>query len=96
MTLRSQGNAASCETPLLRSRQGRPSVSSGEDITLPRRHCRTRRGLVEWLKRRGGVYAEALSQPGHVRVAVNQAYGHAGTPVTDDDEVALFPPVTGG
>lgn len=68
---------------------------SGEDITLPG-DIVDAGGLVEWLKRRGGGYAEALSQPGHVRVAVNQAYGHAGTPVTDDDEVALFPPVTGG
>ena len=68
---------------------------AGEDITLPH-DIVDAGGLVDWLKRRGGVYAEALAQPGHVRIAVNQAYGHAGTPVTDDDEVALFPPVTGG
>lgn len=68
---------------------------AGEDVTLPG-DVVDAGGLIEWLKRRGGAYAEALSQPGHVRIAVNQAYGHAGTPVTDDDEVALFPPVTGG
>ncbi len=68
---------------------------AGEDISLPG-DIVDAGGLVDWLKGRGGVYAEALAQPGHVRIAVNQAYGHAGTPVTDDDEVALFPPVTGG
>ena len=68
---------------------------AGEEITLPG-DVVDAGGLVDWLKQRGGVYAEALAQPGHVRIAVNQAYGHAGTPVTDDDEVALFPPVTGG
>ncbi len=68
---------------------------AGEEITLPG-DIVDAGGLVDWLKQRGGVYAEALAQSGHVRIAVNQAYGHAGTPVTDDDEVALFPPVTGG
>ncbi len=68
---------------------------AGEDVTLPG-DVVDAGGLVDWLKRRGGVYAEALAHPGHVRIAVNQAYGHAGTPVMDDDEVALFPPVTGG
>ena len=50
---------------------------AGEEITLPA-NVVDAGGLVDWLKRRGGVYAEALAQPGH------------------DDEVALFPPVTGG
>jgi molybdopterin converting factor small subunit len=29
-------------------------------------------------------------------VAVNQSYAKPSTPVRDGDEVALFPPVTGG
>jgi molybdopterin converting factor small subunit len=31
-----------------------------------------------------------------VRIAVNHAVADAATPVRDGDEVALFPPVTGG
>jgi len=31
-----------------------------------------------------------------VRVAVNRAYGDLDTPVSAGDEVAFFPPVTGG
>jgi molybdopterin synthase sulfur carrier subunit len=31
-----------------------------------------------------------------VRAAVNQAMAHGDTPVADGDEVAFFPPVTGG
>ena len=68
---------------------------AGEEITLPH-DVVDAGGLVDWLQQRGGVYAEALGQPGHVRVAVNKVYGHADTPVSDDDEIALFPPVTGG
>ena len=34
--------------------------------------------------------------PGNVLVAVNLEYTHLGAPVRTGDEVAFFPPVTGG
>ena len=34
--------------------------------------------------------------PGNVFVAVNLEYAHLGAPVRAGDEVAFFPPVTGG
>ena len=36
------------------------------------------------------------SLPANVLVAVNQEYVSFNEPVQDDDEVAFFPPVTGG
>ena len=36
-----------------------------------------------------------LTKP-NLRVAVNQAYAKADSPVSSGDEVAFFPPVTGG
>ena len=53
-------------------------------------------GLIDWLKTRGPGYAEALANPEVVRVAVNQEYVGRDHPVVGNDEVALFPPVTGG
>jgi sulfur-carrier protein len=53
-------------------------------------------GLLEWLRRRGPRYAEALRDLSVIRVAVNQDYVGLDHPVRDGDEVALFPPVTGG
>ena len=41
-------------------------------------------------------YAEALKDLSAVRVAVNQEFAGPEVTVTDGDEVALFPPVTGG
>jgi molybdopterin synthase sulfur carrier subunit len=52
--------------------------------------------LLDWLKTRGPGYAEALRDLSVVRVAVNQDYVGNEHPVRDGDEVALFPPVTGG
>ncbi len=52
--------------------------------------------LIEWLKGRGPKFAAALANPKALRVAVNQTYVGWQHPVTPGDEVAIFPPVTGG
>jgi molybdopterin converting factor subunit 1 len=52
--------------------------------------------LLDWIAARGGGHAEALADRAAIRVAVNQEYARPGDPVKAGDEVALFPPVTGG
>ncbi len=52
--------------------------------------------LIEWLKGRGPKFADALANPKALRVAVNQTYVGWQHPVKAGDEVAIFPPVTGG
>jgi molybdopterin converting factor subunit 1 len=53
-------------------------------------------GLLDWLRARGPGYAAALADPSVIRVAVNQDYVGPEHAVRDGDEVAIFPPVTGG
>ena len=53
-------------------------------------------GLLDWLRSRGSGYAEALRDLSVVRVAVNQNYVGPEHPVREGDEIAVFPPVTGG
>lgn len=53
-------------------------------------------GLVTWLRARGGGVAAALADMGRVRVAVNQEHVGLDHPVAAGDEVAFFPPMTGG
>jgi molybdopterin synthase sulfur carrier subunit len=52
--------------------------------------------LLARLRERGGVWAEALGPQARVLVAVNQDLARPETLIRDADEVALFPPVTGG
>ena len=52
--------------------------------------------LVNHLREISPGHAKALSNMEVVRVAVNQSYCDLGYIFTDDDEVAFFPPVTGG
>ncbi len=52
--------------------------------------------LIDWLKGRGDGYAEAFSDLSHIRVAVNQVHVGLDHPLAPGDEVAFFPPVTGG
>ena len=66
-----------------------------EDITLPE-GVHDVAGLIEWLKMRGPGYAEALKDLDAIRVAVNQEFAGLDTAISDKDEVALFPPMTGG
>ena len=53
-------------------------------------------GLTAWLRARGGVWEQELASSRPVRVAVNQDMARGDTQVNDGDEVAFFPPVTGG
>ncbi|MGH8660957.1 MAG: molybdopterin converting factor subunit 1 [Burkholderiales bacterium] len=68
---------------------------SSEHIALPAA-VRDLEGLRALLVTRGGQWEQELASGRAVRAAVNQAMAHGDTPVADGDEVAFFPPVTGG
>ncbi len=75
----------------LRTRVG----AASEDVAPPP-EIDTVAKLLDWLAERSPGHAEALAQRAVVRVAVNQAYAKPDQPVRSGDEVAIFPPVTGG
>lgn len=52
--------------------------------------------LLAWLSQRGGAWSHELAPGRAVRVAVNHDVARPDTPIRPGDEVALFPPVTGG
>ena len=75
----------------LRERTG----SSQEQIPFPD-EVQTVADLIRTLSARGAGYAAAFEGGRSVRCAVNQVFADPATPVRPGDEVAFFPPVTGG
>jgi molybdopterin synthase sulfur carrier subunit len=74
----------------------REKVGHGEDdLPLPG-GVATAGDLIAWLQTQGDNYARAFGDLRAVRVAVNQDHVKLDHALTEDDEVAFFPPVTGG
>ena len=69
--------------------------TASEDISPPA-EVRTVGDLMQWLAGNRPGFAEALAAPGVIRAAVNQDYADPEHPVRPGDEIAFFPPVTGG
>lgn len=74
----------------------RTRIGRGEEVLEPPAEVTTVGTLVAWLATQGPGYAAALADTKLVRVAVNQDYVGPDHPVHPGDEIALFPPVTGG
>ena len=69
--------------------------TSREQLALPAGNA-TVSTVVDELRRRDGGWSEAFAPGKTWRVAVNQQMADLATPVKPGDEVAFFPPVTGG
>ena len=66
-----------------------------EELELPA-DVSTIAGLRTHLRARGGAWAEALADNRLLRTAVNQDMAQPAAAIKPGDEVAFFPPVTGG
>jgi len=66
-----------------------------EEIALPV-SVMTLGALRTHLAQRGEAWAQEMAGGRNLRAAVNQEVAMPDTPVKDGDEVAFFPPVTGG
>ncbi|HEY9134463.1 MAG TPA: molybdopterin converting factor subunit 1 [Pseudomonadales bacterium] len=69
--------------------------SQGESLDYGE-HCQDISSLLEYLKSRGAPWPTLLGASTPVLVAVNQVIAQNNEPIQDGDEVAFFPPVTGG
>lgn len=68
---------------------------SAEDL-IPPADVKTVGQLMRYLQARGEGYADAFADPSRIRAAVNQDHAAMDAGVAPDDEIAFFPPVTGG
>lgn len=72
----------------------REKLGEGETLALP--EASTVATAREALLARGGVHADALARDKAVRCALNQKMCAESVSLADGDELAFFPPVTGG
>ena len=69
--------------------------AGSERVEVPS-HVGTVGALRAWLAARGGTWAAELVPGRAVRIAVNHDLAGEETPISAGDEIAIFPPVTGG
>jgi molybdopterin synthase sulfur carrier subunit len=75
----------------------REKLGSGETVSPTGVDApRTVGELRNWLGRQSAAHAAALDEARGLRTALNQSLCMADEPLADGDEVAFFPPVTGG
>jgi molybdopterin synthase sulfur carrier subunit len=74
----------------------RDEIGTAEEKLDPPESVQTVSELMAWLRERSEAHAQALGPGAMLKVAVNQTYADADAPVQAGDEVAIFPPVTGG
>ena len=74
----------------------REAFGTSIERVLPPADVNTVADLRTWLAARGGPWAAELAPGRAVRIAVNHDLADVDTPIRPGDEVALFPPVTGG
>jgi sulfur-carrier protein len=67
----------------------------GEERDLPD-SVRTIQDCITWLETCDTRYAAAFAEPGRLRFALDQQMVAADTALAGHNELAIFPPVTGG
>lgn len=69
--------------------------TDSETLALPA-NITTVAALLDWLAARSPGHAAALADRSRIRIAVDQQFASAETPLAAPREIAIFPPVTGG
>jgi sulfur-carrier protein len=74
----------------------RERVGKSEEEIQPPASVTTVGELMEWLKGRGEEYAHAFDNPKIVRTAIDKLHVQTATRISGAQEIAFFPPMTGG
>jgi molybdopterin synthase sulfur carrier subunit len=74
----------------------RERIGVGEEVVEAPAGVETVGELIEWLRGRGPGYTAAFAEQTLVRCAVDQDFAGPETVIAGAEEIAFFPPVTGG
>jgi sulfur-carrier protein len=74
----------------------RERVGLAEEDLDPPPSIATVADLVAWLTQRGEGYAYAFENPKVIRAAIDKSHVRGDAPIRGANEIAFFPPMTGG
>ena len=74
----------------------REALGRGEEELEAPRGVKTVGELADWLRQRSERHKAALVKDETLRAAVNQEHASMETAIANAEEVAFFPPMTGG
>ncbi|MFM7083933.1 MAG: molybdopterin converting factor subunit 1 [Hyphomicrobium sp.] len=74
----------------------REKIGCAEEKIIVPSNVETVGDLLNWLRRHGPQYELALSQPKLICAAIDKTHVKHDTSLSGAQEIALFPPVTGG
>ena len=69
--------------------------SSEENIQLPA-NVTTVEELIKFLTKKNKKYEKIFLKNHTVKIAINKVYASSSSTIKNNDEIAFFPPVTGG
>jgi sulfur-carrier protein len=74
----------------------RERVGKAEEAVEPPAEVETVSQLMAWLAAKGEHYAYAFANPKVIRAAIDRSHVRADARIKDANEIAFFPPMTGG
>lgn len=74
----------------------RDRTGTAEETVTPPADVTTAAALADWLATRSEGHAAAFIDRTKLRLAINQEQAAFADPVAANDEIAFFPPMTGG
>ena len=74
----------------------RERIGKAEERIEPPAGVATVSELMAWLARRGEEYAHAFENPRVIRAAIDRSHVRSDAAIAGADEIAFFPPMTGG
>jgi molybdopterin synthase sulfur carrier subunit len=74
----------------------RERIGKAEEEVVPPASVTTVADLMRWLGSRGEEYAHAFENPKVIRAAIDKSHVRPETAIAGANEIAFFPPMTGG
>ena len=74
----------------------RERIGKAEELLAPPPQVTTVGELIAWLASQGGEYAYAFENPKIIRAAIDRLHVRHEAAIAGAQEIAFFPPMTGG